>query len=269
MTLFKIVGSSDTKLSLRLEHPIHLDPDKDYSIGLVGFYGKNSIQNIPKRIHYVLHLKDPKKGKYGDWGAFHIESGYYSIEKIEEVIMKTIKLRYPRVIKPGEEGRYFLRAEPITQKIEFKLPVDIHLFPDFTDDSINLGHLLGFRRRQEVYFPHNQTHLAESPPRMSPYRVIEIHCNIVKPSITNHDTDSHSHQETDILYMFHTNLQQSVFGSIIAEKPTQVDYVPVNKNVRSLQNIELEIKNEENKELNFLNENLIVYLKLVDNGRSS
>lgn len=255
MALFKIVGSSDTKLSLRLEHPIHLDPNKDYSLGLLGLYGKHMLQNIPTTMNFILHV--PTK-TYGDFRKCSIPIGHYSIEQIEKVIMDNVKLHFPLTIKQGEERLYFIRVDPFTQKVELKLPVDINLFPD---SNTSIGYLLGFVPKETVYFHPDRIHLATFLPKLTPYSVIEIHCNLVEPTISNHGP--HSHQETDLLYMFHPNPHR--FGSTIAMKPSQIHYVPINKSMKTIQTIKLELKNEEGKELNFGCENLIVYLKLNEN----
>lgn len=270
MTLLKIVGSGGSKHSLHLEQPLHLDPNRDYSIGLVGFYGKNCIRNVPNYIKIALHVKDPAKGKYGDIRNCFIASGNYSIGQIKEIIMKKVKEQFPQALKQGTEGLYFLRLNPITQRVEFKLPVDVNLFPDFNDNSLNLGHMLGFLPRKDAYFPPNQTHVGESMPKMNPYKVVEIHCNLVKPTITNHNANPHSHQEADLLYMFYPVSPQSDFGSMIAHEPARVIYVPLNKSIKSVQNLELEIKNEDGRKLDFtLGGDLIVYLKLIDNALAS
>lgn len=264
MTMFKISGPANKKLELRLEHPLHLDSKKNYSIGLVGLYGKHYVQNIPETMHFTLRVNDKVKWAHGDIRfKCIISSGNYSIELIEKVIMDNVKHHYPEAIKQDEERLYFIRVDPFTQKVELKLPVDINLFPVSSNDSMNIGYLLGFVPTKSPYFLPDRIHLAPFLPKLIPYSVIEIHCNLVKPTITNHDELPHSHQETDLLFMFCPDYQR--FGSVLNLNPTRVLFIPINKSIKSIQTIELEIKNEEGKELNIGNENLVAYLKLIEN----
>lgn len=235
-------------------------------MGLLGFYGKINVNNIPKPLSFILHKYDSKKEENEvivDKQKAYIDSGNYSIKEIEEMIRKKIKEHYPQYIKEnGDTSKYFLRLNSNTRKVEFRLPLDINLFPDFTD---NLGHLLGFSPQKQVRFQMNRLHLADSLPMIKPYEVIEMHCNIVEPSIANHDTDPHSHQDLDLLYMFHPKNSQN-YDSTIAHVPTDIIYVPLNKNIKFIQNIELVLRNEKGRDLDFGNESLTVYLKLINNN---
>lgn len=46
----------------------------------------------------------------------------------------------------------------------------------------------------------NERISAEKLPKLRPFDVVEIHCNSVEPSITNHISDIHKHEKRDILY---------------------------------------------------------------------
>lgn len=268
MRLFKIIGT-DSKLLLRLEHPLHLDEQKNYSIGLVGLYGENIFQNVTKPIEIIFHVKDRSKGRYGDKKTLSIGCGNYYVENLEKLIINFIKSNYPRVVfDENNKDECYIRVNPTTCKVEMKLPVDINLFPSLSDTHSNIGYKLGFAPPAQVYFKGHEHHSAEQIPKMGPFRAIEIHCNLVEPAITNHNTDPHSHQETDILYVFYPKQEQIAFGSIIAEKPARLSYVPINKSVKSIQTIELEIKNEFGEKLDIAESSLTVYLSLIENAQT-
>lgn len=271
MSLFKITGPG-SKLSLRLEHPIHLQDDKNYFLGLLGFYGKNYVENIPE-----LTQVEFRGGKDDEACILYIRRGSYTLEKIESLFMDFIRSNYPNLedfannnIEGDDvkDSSYYIRINESTDRIEFKLPVDVNLFPSFTNQRQNLGYMFGFapsRINTPSYFMANVRYEAKSYPRLDPFQVIEIHCNLVKPAVTNHQDDPHSHQEEDILYMFYPKNEQIKLGSTIAERPVQVSYLPVNKSVKSLQKIELELKNESGYEIGFSGgSHLTVYLQLVE-----
>lgn len=267
MKQFKVIGPANERLSLRLEHPLHLDPKKTYSLALNGLYGRYCLQNNPKGLYYILHVKDVSKGPYGDMRKCLIPSGNYTIEQIERFVIDSVKQLFPTAITSSDKERlYYVRIDPFTQKIEFKLPVDIHLFPDFSDNSLNLGHFLGFESASSIYYLPDRVHKAQFLPKLVPYNVIEIHCNLVEPTLTNHDELSHSHQETDLLYVCHPSSTR--YGSTMSVKPVSLSWVPINKSIHSIQDVELEIKNELGKKLNFGSEKLIVYLLLRENEKS-
>lgn len=268
MTLFKITGSGSS-LSLRLEQPIHLDENKDYFLGLKGFYGGNYVPNISEPIQVIFHQHDPENGEGVDFQTLHIGRGNYYMKNLENLFLDFIKSNYKNLATlASDKDSYYLRLNETTGKTEMKMPIDVNLFTSLSNPNANLGYLLGFSPPDSSFYFTKETHCtAESYHKLDPFKVVEIHCNLVKPAISNCNMDSHSHKEVDILHMFCPETEQINFGSFIAEQPKEINYIPINKSVRSINKIELKLKNESEAELDFCGA-VIAYLKLIENGRT-
>lgn len=259
MTLFKITGTGPA-LRLRLEHPIHLDENKEYFLGLTGFYGRNYCPNVPEPIQVNFHKYDPETGEDDDNQTLYISRGNYNVKNLENLFLNFIKSNYENLAgSASDKDLYYLRMNETIGKIEMKMPADVDL-------SI-LDYMLGFSRSKpykSAYYMNNTYYAAVSYPRLDPFKTIEIHCNLVRPAITNHNTNSNSHEEVDILHTFCPKKEQISFGSLITEQPNKINYIPINKSVRSINKIELELKNESGVDLDFSGADIIVYLKLIE-----
>lgn len=244
MKLFKLSGNT-SKLELRLEHPIHLDGN--YSIGLSGFYTDNFILNIPNNYKNVYGFSMIDKNKTIDQ-YFNINKGYYTLEDIKNIFTKSLtefKNKYDKF----NENEFVLENDgPF---IVIKSPVKIIMTAFIID-------LLGLK--EEMIEP-NVLIKGIKLPKLRPFDVIEIHCNLVEPSFENHKDHSHLHKESEILYSFFPNVK---YGSKISEKPNEIDYIPLKK-LNKIQNIVISIQDSDGNLL--INENVksIVYLRLKQN----
>ena len=241
MKLFKLTGNSST-LKLSLEHPIQLNGN--YSIGLSGFYSDNFVLNFPIDVPYCYGFSDDKNiTEY-----YPINRGFYTIESLKNLLKDSLKQFKTKV--NFNENDFML--ENIGPFIRIKSPVTIIVTAVFVD-------LFGF---EDINIKANTLTKGIKLPKLRPFDVIEIHCNLVEPSLENHKTYSHLHKESDILYSFFPNVE---YGSKISEKPNEIDYVPL-RELNKIQSIEIKIQDENGNLLNNSDVKNIVYLRLRKNS---
>ena len=84
---------------------------------------------------------------------------------------------------------------------------------------------------------------------------LELHCNIVEKSISNHKENNNVHYEEDLLFIFNSAQDNSFI------KPSTITYIPVNE--KKIQNIRLNIFDLEGNIFNKFTE-FIVYLSLIN-----
>lgn len=240
MKLFKITGNT-SKLELRLEHPIHLDGQ--YSIGLVGFYSDNFISNVPKDYKNVYGFSSVD-GKISEF--YDINKGNYSLEEIKNLFIISLKEFKKKYDKFDENDFELTNKGPF---ILIKSPVKILLTAIICD-------LLGFK---DGNIEPNLLIEGIKLPKIRAFDVIEIHCNLVEPSLENHDDYSHLHKESEILYSFYPNVE---FGSKISVRPYEIDYIPI-KNLDKIQTIFISIQDNEGNLINNEKVKNIVYLRLI------
>lgn len=242
MKLFKIVGST-SELSLNLAHPIFLDENINYKIGLVGFYSDNNICNVLEDSNITFEIEETDKTKYNN--VIKISKGYWSINELNNYIKKELK-NNRFLIKGNNENKIIIYSP-----YQFKL-------------DNNLRKLLGFetfdKNESEKSFKDLTEHEGKYKPNLRPFDVIEIHCNLVESSFINHNTLEHVHEDTEILYSFFPNVS---FGSKISERPSEIFYVPIKKGTDKIQKIKISIKNEREELLKNKNVINIIYLSLI------
>src|SRR5436190_9498873 len=243
MKLFKITGNN-SKLILKLTNPIYLD-DGEYSIGLSGFYTDNFTKNIPNNLKKCFGFRS---GKFET--LYDISSGYYTIERIKERIKECLIEFNKKHKLDSDEDDFYL--ESVNNLISIKSPITLLI-------DKYLSKLLGFDGDKLLEINADELQVGDKLPKLRPFDVIEIHCNLVEYSHEKYD--EHKHKDSEILYSFFPNV---VYGSKISEKPFQVDYIST-KNINKIQEIIITIEDGEGNLLNNGKINNIVYLRLKKN----
>ena len=237
MKIIKVTGSNN-ELSLKLAHPLFLDENINYKIGVFGFYSDNNICNIDKDLIISFKVKDITK-------TINLQKGFWSVSEIDNFVKKELA-----------NDKFYVKTNN-DKRIEIFSPYPFDLHND-------LRYILGFEIPDEneivTSFKSDQTHVGKFLPKLRPFNVIELHCNLVESCLTNHSLNEHVHEETDLLYSFFPNVS---FGSKISEKPAEILYVPIRKDIRRIQKIDLSIRNERHELLKNENVNNIIYLSLI------
>ena len=248
MRLFKLAGNQST-IRLMLEHPIHLDEDKNYMLGLVGFYSDNFISNVNEDISNAFAFRKDKGGF-----NFPIFRNQYSFHDFEQRFKECLKIyldTLPKEIRDNYNIQDFELIVNPDLKVRIKTPVEFWL------DS-PISKLLGFGDKL-LKIKSNHEKSGEDYPKLRPFDVIEIHCNLIEPSITNHTSDIYKHNESEILYSFFPNVG---YKQKISEKPNEIHYVPIGKDIKQIKDIIISIQDGRGNLLKNVAANNIIYLNL-------
>ena len=251
MKNFKLVGQ-ESVLTLHLAQPLHLE-DGNYKIALTGFYSDNNIANLKSdgKIYFcVERLEEGQVNK--NISSLTLEPGFWTIEKIQNKCRQ-----YITSLTAGVDANKFMVAK-YTDRIAIYSPIQFYLDPV-------ISNLLGFEPKSNSNDVKNYHNVAETvvgkyTPKLRAVDVIEIHCNLVEHSFVNHDTHWHKHDETEILYHFFPNIPN---GYKISQEPQEKFYVPLKSSVKTIREIRVVIKDQDNQLLQNQGVNNIVYLNLV------
>lgn len=232
MPLMRFKGSA-SRITLRLEHPIHLEGDRDYRIALVGFYSENNIRNLRRDAN--IYFRDSEDQLIPRPLTF--QSGYWTIESIETKTIQYITSLQINVDAAAFKIQRTGVCLSIISPLKFHLDKTISEFFGFTPPK-------GKYSEDEGYFEAHEKVTASSPPNLRAVDVIEVHCNIVENSLINHDVHDHKHMETEILYEFFPNVPH---GYKISEVPNERYYVPLKRGLRQIQEITITILDQNNR----------------------
>lgn len=221
---FSLTGVGN-ELSRNYFPPIELNSKYRYTLGLVGFYGCNSIRNI---------FPGNNKIYYNDKEVI-IPSGAYEVEEINKYIQSVVCNNNNRV-------DFVLKANNNTLKCELKSIYNI----DFTKPD-SIGRMLGFSPR---ILEANQTHTSNLDVQIIKATNIHVECNITGGA---HRNSSLSH----IIYAFGISVEP---GYRLDEKPSPVTYLPVI--VNQIDNITLRLVDQNGELVDFGNEQVTITLEL-------
>lgn len=250
--LLKLSGDSSV-LRLSLEHPIHLDPKHQYCLALLGFYSENNICNLRSNDYvYFWDTKDNKITEEQYAKANLLESGFHTLDNIQNYFREFLRGLSTKV------DVNLLKIEQAESHVCIYSPLDFYL-------GSQLSELLGFEQPwkspldRKSYFKSGVIVTATNLPNLRAVDAIEIHCDIVEPSLTNQHEHPFKHAETPILYQFFPNVPRKYK---ISESPQQRLYVPVRKGTTKIQHLTLYITDHRGRLLENRNVNNIVYLDL-------
>lgn len=229
-TTFTLVGTGSI-LSSSYFPPIELEPNANYGLGLIGFYGYNSIPNI---------VDGCNKLYYGSDKVLTIPSGAYEITEINNYIQE--QLPSSKADEGDRNPSVTIRANNNTLKSEIYSTVPI----DFTPaDSI--GSILGFSKRK---LQPNVNHISDLSVNIIKVISIKIECNITGGAYCNYE-------KVHTLYEFDVNVEP---GYRLTKEPTNVIYLPVVTN--HIDNITLKIVDQDGDLVNFQQEKIVIRLEL-------
>ena len=97
---------------------------------------------------------------------------------------------------------------------------------------------------------------------LSPFSLMEWHCNIVECSYANYDDHPHLHKHDELL---HISFVDKIFAenSVYKENPKKIMFIPLRQGLREIREIILTPLDEKNNEIKKL-KNVVVYLKLKE-----
>lgn len=218
---FTISGRSSV-LSTRINPPLILKDDDEYVLGLIDFFGSNSIPNVDKTNQNFY---------YGN-SLIQIPQGSYEIKDIEEYIINHV----------NKETAINISANLNTLKCEIKCNQVV----DFTQRN-NIGGLLGFRKRK-LKIDHKN--ISDFPINIQKVNAVCLDCNLITNSYNNE-------KSVHMLHMFYPNVPP---GYKIVEVPKNVIYLPIN--TRYIDEIVFKINDQNDQLVNFNQELLTIRVHL-------
>lgn len=239
-------------MKLSLENPIHLDPESEYRVALAGFYSENNIHNL-RRDEDVYFWdsknttdKDPKKFAI----AKRLESGYYTLANLE-----TCFRNFLRDLKTHADPQQ-MRILKTGLFVSVHSPVDFYLGPQLSK-LLGFGPPTGSVLDRKFYYKADTVTQTTNPPNIRSVDAIEIHCDIVEPTLSHHSEQHFKHRETPILYQFSPDVPHQYK---ISETPQLRHYVPIRKGETKLQHLTVRIMDHRGSLLENHNVHNIVYL---------
>ena len=222
-TLTISLSSTTSILEAQFFPPIELSPNKHYVLGLVELLTFNTIPNIDeKNKFYVEGLK-----------PIVIPPGSYEIDDIEKLLKKRLS---------NKEIELSLKANNNTLRSSIKCSHRV----DFTHPD-SIGFILGFTPRT---LDPNVTHHSELPIRILKVNCLRVECNITTGAYSNGE-------KVQTIHEFFPAVPP---GFKIIEIPRQVIYLPIT--VKSINNIELRIVDQDGNLVNFRKEIITVRLHI-------
>lgn len=201
--------------------PIELDSQNTYVIGLVGFYGCNSIRNIYKG-HDKFYYKKVPNGLHSY--AINIPHGAYELDEIVAYIRSQLS--------PDSSHKAFsLRANNNTLKCELE-----SIYPiDFTKPD-NIGRMFGFPNE---ILRANTLHTSTSTIQIIKHTNIHVECNLIKGSYRNG-------KPAKVLYEVDVSVPP---GYRLDKTPSNPQYLQVNTD--KIRNITIKLTNQEGEPIDF------------------
>lgn len=254
MPIIKIVGT-DSVLQLQLEHPIHLDDDTNYKIALVGFFSDNNVNNLREEdsIYFIDSTNEKPPADPNLIKKLSFPRGYYTLNEIEKTCREFLRVDFKSKVNIDS----FL-VKKMDCKVLICSPLRFYIGP-------RLSKLLGYQPPQqppsniEAYNQANKNTIGSSNVDLRVVNMIELHCNIVENSYVKHDTHSHKHAETEILYVFSPSSPHGYSMSVV---PTERHYVPLKRGLKTIQRIVVYICDQENTPIQNENTTTTIYLDL-------
>ena len=223
-TLTISLSSTSSILEAQFFPPIELSPTKNYVLGLVELLTFNTIPNIDKKNKFYI---------FEDTKPIVIPPGSYEIDDIEKLLKKRLSSRNIDLTLKANNNT--LRSSiKCSEKIDFR-PID------------SIGFMLGFTPRT---LDANVTHHSELPIKILKVNCLRVECNITAGAYSNGER----------VHIIHEFFPAVPPGFKIIEIPRQVIYLPVT--VKSINNIELRIVDQDGQLVNFRKEVITVRLHI-------
>lgn len=221
------LSGRDSLLTASYFPPIELGEEYTYECGLINLETWNSIPNIDKS-------NDEFYYKHNDlYSIVKIPHGAYEIADLAKYLHDQLKL---------DDVEFELKANKNTLQCEIKCNAEI-LF----NTQISLGPLLGFGYTDLIQ---GRWHYSTGVPEILKVNVIRVDCDIVKGSYLNNKS----------VHTIHEFTPSVPTGYKISEVPRHIIYFPIT--VRSIHAINISLRDQDNRLINFRNEILSVRIHI-------
>lgn len=224
---FTLVGTGSI-LTHQYFPSIELKENREYGLGLIGFYSFNTIPNVNETNNKLYY----DRGK-----VLMIPKGTYEINEINQCIRNQLS---------DDKIHFTLKANNNTLKCEIESGYEI----DFTPKD-SLGSLLGFSRRR-ILAP-NVPHESDLPVQIVKVVNIRIDCDLTTGAYRNN-------QLVHTIFEFAVTSQP---GCSINCEPSHIIYLPVTAKT-GIERITLCVLDQDGDPVDFQNEKVVVRLELKE-----
>jgi hypothetical protein len=266
-----LIRTSDkhSNLRLRFEHPIVLNPEKKYKLGVSHLmFELDQIFDIE---NFTFEFNVPTSQGNEDTVTCII-FGKFTIKTLQKEIQNKINYWFDILIKmyaKETEVVKKLKAMSATFKLEVKKNNDNHYtmlltFPFKTRITLdgNFCTLFKFKDNINLTLKPNETYVSGNILNfVKPLSLIEWHCNIIEYSYANHDSHPHLHKHDELLYI-HFIENNFYDNPVCKETCTKIMFIPLRKGLQEIREIVLTPLSENNEKLNL--KNITVYLQLKE-----
>lgn len=245
---FELSDAGSSILKADYYPPIELDPAKNYGLGLVGFYGCNSINNISEKNNSIGFYYEPSGGSVPQRFTLQVPPGAYEIEEINSSLRRQLYWKLHSVVGTNNLDDIFtLQSNNNTLKCEIYSLLEV----DFAVEN-SIGPLLGFNKDK---YAAGRTHESTNLVDIVPVRLIRLECNVVSGSYIN-NSEQHS------IFTFDIDVEP---GFRLTKEPHNIIYLPISpQGRRSIDNITVSIVSEKGELINFGPEATYLILELKE-----
>lgn len=257
MYFLKIINKNSEVLRLKLKHPIFLDKNKKYEMGVDKLRIKSFKFNI-QNFNFDLVISKENNLQYNT-----TINGEYSIKSFKYELRKKILESINNI---NEKSKSFkitdLNFKFDVQKINEHQDLIIFLLPEWVDMIPNTNSTTNFFELFSIgvypIFQGGHPYISYKTPEIFKNQsIIEWHCNLVESSFITHDKNPHQHNESNIL---HTTFVDKHFPDTSFMDFQKIKYRPLKKNISEIDEIVVTSCDEKGEKLCF--KEVILYIHL-------
>ena len=202
MTIIKVSNNR-----IRFEHPIVLDPDKKYGLGVSHLMFCLNQTFFIKDFNFDIHIPIPTKDTYVMGNSI---TGIYAIRALEKELQNMLNATYSLLIgRMEKDGKTeIVKALNSTPRTSVKFRIQkatnnyvILLNVPFLMNVTSMGNFDNIFKFENTFLekknilPKTDYVSGNIEEILKPLSVIEWHCNIAEFSYSNHDNHPHLHKQ--------------------------------------------------------------------------
>jgi hypothetical protein len=270
MTIIKV-----TNKRIRFEHPIVLDPDKKYALGVSHLmFSLNQVFRIGN-FYFDVYIPIPTTTeRFMFKGGL---AGTFTIKDLEKELQKIMQNTYYLLIGKMEKDKKTeivkaLKSTKITPaKFKVKKTPDDYVLVlnvPFLLTVVSIGDFAKTFKFENIFWekeniiPNTDYLSANIEEILKPLSVIKWHCNIAEFSYAGHDSHPHLHKQEELLHISFIN-NNFYEKPVYKENLRKIMFVPLRKGLQEIREVILTPLNDKSRVIKSLR-NVTVYLHLKE-----
>jgi len=257
---------------IRFEHPIILNPDKKYRLGVSHLMFSLRQTFFIQDFWFGIHIPIPTTKEH--CVSKNSVTGSYTIKALEKELQTMFTVAYGALVEKMTKDKKTDTVNKLKSatRIHIKLKIQklnnnyvLVLNTPFPLEIMNIGNfskIFKFEqtiRNYDKILP-NTDYISENISELlSPLSVIEWHCNITEYSYANHDDHPHIHKQEELLHISFID-NNFYLNPVYKESHKKTLFILLREGLREVRERILTPQNEKNEELKNLR-NITVYLQ--------